>query len=236
MSFLKEIYLYFFMHSSVYELIGAIYGDGHIHSTENRITLVGSLEDYYYYTFYLKPIIEKIFPSVKVCIRRRNDRNSYYLSFESKDAFQKLQSFNLWRDAKDNLVLPFLPNSRSLKLFLRGLFDTDGSLKFSKQTRKINYYPRIQYAFKESQFSQNLGILLSRAGFIYCCWYDKRDKEYYYQISGENSLHRWVKTIGFSNPVHYSKYLYWRKFGYCIPKSTLSFRTGALNLKIEALL
>src|SRR3989344_5821910 len=163
------------MRSSVYELIGAIYGDGHIHSTENRVTLVGSLEDYYYYTFYLKPLIEKLFPGINVYIRKRNDRNSYYLSFESKDAFQKLQSFHLWRGAKNNLVLPILSNSLSLKLFLRGLFDTD------------------------------------------------------------SFLHTWIKTVGLSNPVHYSKYLYWKRFGYFIPRSSLAFRMNALHLKTEDL-
>ncbi|HIH58854.1 MAG TPA: hypothetical protein HA360_03190 [Nanoarchaeota archaeon] len=223
------------MRSSVYELIGAIYGDGHIHSTENRVTLVGSLEDYYYYTFYLKPLIEKLFPGINVYIRKRNDRNSYYLSFESKDAFQKLQSFHLWRGAKNNLVLPILSNSLSLKLFLRGLFDTDGSLKFSKQSKNINYYPRIQYAFKESDFSRDLGTFLSQAGFTFCRWYDKRDKEYYYQISGDSFLHTWIKTVGLSNPVHYSKYLYWKRFGYFIPRSSLAFRMNALHLKTEDL-
>lgn len=223
------------MHSSIYELIGAIYGDGHIHNTENRITLVGSLEDYYYYTFYLKPLIEKLFPELKVYIRKRNDRASYYLSFESKDAFQKLQSFYLWRGAKNNLVLPILPNSQSLKLFLRGLFDTDGSLKFSKQNTSVNYYPRIQYAFKDSFFSKELGTLLEKIGFAFSRWYDHRDNEYYYQISGYDSLHKWIKIIGFSNPVHYSKFLYWKKYGYSIPKTSLAFRTEALHLKIEAL-
>lgn len=223
------------MNSSIYELVGAIYGDGHIHSSANRITLVGSLEDYYYYTFYLKPLIEKNFPSVPVYIRKRNDRNSYYLTFESKTAFQKLQQFCLWRGAKNALVLPSLPNSHSLKLFLRGLFDTDGSLKFSKQTKDKNYYPRIQYAFKESTFSKELGILISQAGFTSCRWYDPRDKEYYYQISGAKNLEKWSRVIGFSNPVHKSKFLFWKKLGYSISRSTLDFRLKTLDLKIECL-
>jgi len=41
--------------------------------------------------------------------------------------------------------------------------------------------------------------------------------------------------VGFSNIVHFSKYLFWKKYGYCISKSTLDYRLKTLNLKIEDL-
>ena len=157
------------------------------------------------------------------------------LALSQRMLFKNFKAFIYGGGLKIILFLPILPNSLSLKLFLRGLFDTDGSLKFSKQSKNINYYPRIQYAFKESDFSRDLGTFLSQAGFTFCRWYDKRDKEYYYQISGDSFLHTWIKTVGLSNPVHYSKYLYWKRFGYFIPRSSLAFRMNALHLKTEDL-
>ncbi|MAG78012.1 hypothetical protein CL616_01465 [archaeon] len=214
-----------------FELVGAIYGDGHVHSTENRVTIVGSLEDFYYYSFSLKPYLESF--GLNVSIKKRNDRNAYYLYFENKIFFERILSWGLTRGAKTDLVLPKFANNKEIASFLRGLFDTDGSLKFSKQSKWFNYYPRIQYSFKVSSFSDNLGKLFLKLGFNFSKWLDKRDNEYYYQISGFDNLKRWNKLIGFANPVHYSKYLFWEKFGQSIPKSSLDFRLKALNLKIE---
>ncbi|MBT3324173.1 hypothetical protein HN681_00200 [archaeon] len=222
------------MEDFLFELIGAIYGDGHVHSTENRITIVGSLEDYYYYQFYLKPNIEKLF-DVKVYIRKRKDRNAYYLSFENKKVMQKLLDLGLSRGKKENLQIFNFPNKIALINFLRGLFDTDGSLKFSKQTKDYNYYPRLQFCFKKSDFSFNLGELFEILEFNYAKWYDKRDHQWCYQISGKKNLEQWQKMVGFSNIVHFSKYLFWKKYGYCISKSTLDYRLKTLNLKIEDL-
>jgi hypothetical protein len=36
-----------------------------------------------------------------------------------------------------------------------------------------------------------------------------------------------------NNPVHYSKYEFWQKFGHYIPKSSLKSRREALTLNIE---
>ena len=214
-----------------YELIGVILGDGHVHTTENRITLTGSLEDFYYYRLYLKPLILKFYP-VNVYIRRDKYKNSFRLVFESKKAMEDLLSYGLQRGIKDNLKMLNFASNEQLISFLRGLFDTDGSLKFSKQTKGYNYYSRIQFAFTVSEFSDQLGTLFERLGFNYGKWYCKRDNEYYYHISGVDNLEKWNRMIGFSNPVHKSKYLFWKKKGFCIPKSSLADRLKALSLKM----
>jgi len=217
-----------------YELLGAIYGDGHVHTTENRITIVGSLEDFYYYYYYLKPQIENFF-NVNVYVRQRKDRNAFYLSFESKEVFEYLLNKGLLRGAKVNLGLSFFENEIQVVSFLRGLFDTDGSLKFSKQTQSINYYPRIQLVFRDNPFSKELGSLFEKLGFNYAFWYSGRDKQNCYQISGKINLEKWNKIIGFSNPVHKTKYLYWKENSCYEPYSSLDSRLKTLNLKIEAL-
>ncbi|PIN79659.1 hypothetical protein COV16_03080 [Candidatus Woesearchaeota archaeon CG10_big_fil_rev_8_21_14_0_10_34_8] len=71
------------------EIIGIILGDGHLHKKSNKITIVGSLEDFYYYKFHVIPLIRSIF----VCnpkIRKRNDKNAYYIDFNSKENFAKI--------------------------------------------------------------------------------------------------------------------------------------------------
>tara|TARA_Y100000310_G_scaffold341118_1_gene439230 strand:+ start:391 stop:1074 length:684 start_codon:yes stop_codon:yes gene_type:complete len=218
----------------LFELFGVIYGDGHVHTTENRITITGSLEDFYYYSYYLKPLILSLF-NVNVNIRKDKVKNSYRLVFENKSVFNKILSYGLKRGKKVGLIPFNLSNSEEIIAFLRGLFDTDGSLKFSKQSKDYNYYPRIQFAFLASPFSENLGSLFSRLGFNYSRWYSKRDNEYYYHISGKENLIKWFQLVGFSNLVHLSKYLFWLKKGFYVPRSTLDDRLKALDLKIEDL-
>ena len=79
---LKLVDLYLIM-DKLFELFGVIYGDGHVHTTENRITITGSLEDFYYYSYYLKPLILSLF-NVNVNIRKDKVKNSYRLVFENK--------------------------------------------------------------------------------------------------------------------------------------------------------
>ncbi len=57
------------------ELIGIILGDGNLHKSSNCITIVGSLEDLFYYENYVIPIIKSLFP-VNPKLMKRNDRNA----------------------------------------------------------------------------------------------------------------------------------------------------------------
>jgi len=143
----------------VAELIGIILGDGHPHTKSNLITIVGSLEDIYYYQKRVIWLFEFLFnktPSLK----KRNDLNAYYLMACSKKIMDFLvNEVKLKRGAKVNASVPEVisSNPKLIPYFLRGLFDTDGCIKFSKQTKKINYYPRVQIALRNSPLAYELG-------------------------------------------------------------------------------
>ena len=217
------------------ELTGVILGDGHLHKKSNCITIVGSLEDIYYYKNRVIPLFEELF-NMKPKLRRRNDRNAYYLHLENKKVFEFLtKEVGLVRGNKTNAKIPrFVLNDKKMKkCFLRGLYDTDGCLKFSKQTKEINYYPRVQFDFKKSNFAHQIGNILNKVDFKYGKWEENINNELvFYHISGNDNLERWFRIIKPKNPVHISKYLFWKKFGHYIPKSTLNERLKALNLNI----
>jgi len=114
------------------------------------------------------------------------------------------------------------------------LFDTDGYLKFSKQTKNMNYYPRIRFCFRDSNFVWQVKELLEKINFNFGTWTDNRyNKIIYFEISGKDNLGRWMKVVNSSNLVHKTKYLMWKKFGFHKPKSSLKSRIEALNLNIE---
>ncbi|MEA3430288.1 MAG: hypothetical protein U9R08_03370 [Nanoarchaeota archaeon] len=212
------------------ELLGIILGDGNLHKSEYRITIVGSLEDYSYYENRVLPLFSKIF-NKSLKIKFRNDRNAIYIELNNKIAVKFLLKLGLKQGNKLGVGVPnlILKNDCLIPHFLRGLFDTDGSLKFQKQSKLVNHYPRIQFCFKHSPLSIKLKDLIISLGFNFSSWIDKRGLHYYH-ISGSKNLDKWMQLVNMNNPVHKTKYLYWKQKGFCIPKSTLEQRKKALNL------
>tara|TARA_B100000315_G_C14568269_1_gene584103 strand:- start:571 stop:1302 length:732 start_codon:yes stop_codon:yes gene_type:complete len=215
------------------EFIGIVLGDGNIHLEYNRVTIVGSLEDIYYYKYHVIPLIVELFNIIPK-LKKRKDRNAYYIYFYSKPIIDFLiNEIGLIRGNKKNAKIPLfiLKNKKLYPPFLRGLFDTDGCLKFSKQSKSYNYYPRLELGFTPSTFSNQLKYLFEKLGFNYGKWSQGRKFVLLiYQLSGTENLEKWMELISPKNPVHFSKYLFWDKFGYYIPKSSLKSRIEALNL------
>lgn len=210
------------INSEIAELCGVILGDGHLYNTENRITITGSTKDVFYYKNYLIPLFKKYFKIKPKLVKVRN-KNSYRLILENKNIFEFFTNrLGLVRGKKVNISVPkaILNNLQLLKSFIRGLFDTDGYLKFSKQNKKINYYPRIRFSFYKTPLSLQLSDIFRKLNFTFNFGIDKRNGLLCYEISGSKNLDRWMALIGTSNRVHSSKYLVWKKLGY-IPRNFL---------------
>ncbi|MCK4670354.1 MAG: hypothetical protein KAT43_04050 [Nanoarchaeota archaeon] len=217
------------------ECLGIILGDGHLHKKSNCITIVGSLEDLQYYKDNVIPLLKSLFTG-NPKLRKRNDRNAYYIDFNSKEAMNHLTNkIGLVRGNKVNARIPTIitNNLNLIPHFLRGLFDTDGCLKFSKQSKDIRYYPRIQFCFRNTKFAEEVGDLLIKIGFKIATWKDQRfNGLLFYQISGKENLERWMQVVGSNNIVHKTKYLVWKERGFYIPKSSLKSRIEALTLNM----
>lgn len=237
----------------VAEICGIILGDGHMHTTENRVTITGSLEDMHYYKNYVIPLFISSFrvnPSFKFI----KNKNSCHMYINNKEMFKFLtDKLNMHRGNKINAHIPklILNNTKLIPHFLRGIFDTDGSLKFSKQAKNINYYPRIRLCCQESYLSKEISILLNKLNFNFS--ESKNFNKFTgfknskgmpilanrhvvcYEISGKNNIIKWTKLIDSSNPVHLTKFLIWRKMGLGFPNSSLYDRLNILNLGVDDL-
>jgi DNA-binding transcriptional regulator WhiA len=219
------------------EFLGIVLGDGHLHTKHNRVTVTGSLDDIYYYKTRVIPLIIKLF-NIKPALKKNPSKNSYYLYFNSYKVMDLFTKLGMIRGTKKNAQIPsFIKRDKNLILhFLRGLFDTDGYLKFSKQTRTKHYYPRIRLSIRVSKFAKEVGDLITECKLSYGSWYDKRGNgSVYYEISGKENLEKWIKKIDFNNPVHKTKYLFWKNYGYYIPNSSFADRLKSLNLNTDLL-
>ena len=90
------------MNEKTAEMVGIILGDGHLHNKSNLITIVGSLEDLDYYDKRVIPLMQNIFKKTPT-LRRRNDRNAYYLMLYCKNSMDYLvNQIKMKRGAKTN--------------------------------------------------------------------------------------------------------------------------------------
>ena len=132
----------FLLNNKTVELAGLIAGDGYLHKSCNRIIVTGSLDDLYYYENYIIPIFIKSF-NITPKLYKRKGKNAYDLQIENKNVFSFfVNELGMIRGSKKNRVLipdKIIKNKEFSKNFIRGLFDTDGCLKFSKQTKNLNY-------------------------------------------------------------------------------------------------
>lgn len=99
-----------------------------------------------------------------------------------------------------------------LKYVLRGIFDTDGSLYFTKNDwKKYRRYPIIELSMHNDVLLKQVKGILDAVGF--------NTKIVHYKDSvklhGKKNLLRWFKLIGSSHPDKHSKLSFWTRFGYC---------------------
>jgi hypothetical protein len=50
---------------------------------------------------------------------------------------------------------------------------------------------------------------------------------------GSEKLEKWMNLIGIKNPVKLTRYLVWKRFGFCPPHTTLKQREDFLNGKLD---
>ncbi len=106
-----------------------------------------------------------------------------------------------------------MQSSRSIQLaFLRGLFDTDGCLRFDKNRTEKNYYPKIEFTFASIKLIKDLSILLNNLGLCNYTW-DCKDSAKLC-IAGKIMLHKWMKEVKPKNSKHLNKYKKFEKEGY----------------------
>ena len=220
------------------ELCGIILGDGNLHKSYNRITISGSLDDLIYFQNHVIPLFRKCFGVINPRIYRLKNKQAYNLEIHNKCIFQFfIKTFDLKRGPKYDAHVPkiIFSNPELIPHFLRGLFDTDGCLKFSKQARSYPYYPRIRFALVSSPIAHELCFLLRRTGFS--ASKDVRPNHGYkttkdivtYEISGQKALERWMRLVRPANPVQIAKYVYWKKFGRHEPNMPFAVRVSRIG-------
>lgn len=190
------------------ELTGIMCGDGCLSSKKQKYVVYISghkQDDRYYHDNTTKPLFLKIF-SKEIKVHERKDENTLFIRFSDEKIFNMLNSIGLPIGKKyDYLKVPdsIINNSVLSVCFLRSLADTDGSIVFSKQHRKVSYYPRIEIASKSKTFLEEVLSILVSNGFYGSV--SKKGVHFRLEIPGFKNLNRWLNIIGFNNQKHINK-------------------------------
>jgi DNA-binding transcriptional regulator WhiA len=188
------------------ELIGIMFGDGCLSRTGGKYIIYISghkKDDYLYHSQFIVPLFKRTF-NKEVNVQFRKGENTLFIRFSDKSIFYELKDLGLPVGRKyDYLKIPlFIIHTPILfKRFIRGLFDTDGSVIFSKQHRTNHYYPRLEIASHSKSFLDETLKILKANGF-YGSVSNKNKGNYRLEIPGFKNLKKWKEEIGFSNVKH----------------------------------
>ena len=225
------------LNEQLYEFYGILMGDGCISryryksKIRHEIRIDGhSITDAEYYHNYIVNLISKVIDKKPKPGFRKNC-NAIYIHFHSKEFAEFLsKTFNFPFGKKGDITIKkeVLEDFNKLKHVLRGLFDTDGCLYFTKNNSKIRYYPIIEISSHSFPLILQLENALQKAGFVVKISHYKDSVK----LHGKQNLLKWMELIGTSNPDKASKFDFWEKNGYCPKVDELSYkeRLKALGL------
>jgi len=232
------------------EILGIILGDGHLDlkkypkSPHYVLNISGSLsEDYNYYIDEINPMFFQLFnKEFKFVFQRENE---FFARVSSKAIATFFKNLGVKPGKKvDNNEIPdkiMNANDEIKKAFLRGVFDTEGSIAFKKNTKGFHVGPTITLAMKSEKFVYQLRTILCSFNFNPAVYfeefYDKRFNRTYrrhrLELPGKKNLAKFLEVINFRNPRHLTKIEIWNRFGFYPPRLVYQQRIDILNGKLN---
>jgi len=224
------------------EVCGMHAGDGHLHKNQRQFEISGHIEEKDYYDksviplfnkFFEKPVKGRFFPTKKT-----------YGFYKAGSSFPlKLNCFGFPFGSKKLIVgIPKqIRGSKNLEIkkrFLRGYFDTDGCVTFDRKFKNSkNSYPRIILTSISNFLIDDVCALLKEFDFRFYVVRRKREKLWNdlhaIYLVGINQIEKWFKEIGSKNHCKHSRYLIWKKFGFCPPFTNYQERKNILSGKLD---
>jgi len=184
------------------EFIGALLGDGNIWAKKYELVITGDrIKDKDYFE-YLSRLVEANF-DYKPHIRFRS--GGLRLVIRSKSIFSSIKRH--LPNGKRALSVE-IPAGLDEKAVLRGIFDTDGSIFFSRKPG-VDKYPCIEISTISCKLAEQLVELLSELGFRPRIRTDLRiHRVYIIALNGKNQARKWLADIGSSNPTKLARLAY----------------------------
>ena len=192
------------------EFFGILTGDGYIglyRKYDYVMDISGNkLLDLEYLENHVSNLIKNLF-NLKSCIIKRKDQNTVYIRIRSKGLFFYLKENGFKIGIKGRIGIPrwIMKNEEFLIYFIRGLFDTDGTICLKNRNGKI--YPVVSICSKSDLLlkkvkkfidSKNIPLYFGKEVIL-----DKRYKKpivmFRIQINGYKNTKKWIELISTKN-------------------------------------
>jgi intein/homing endonuclease len=208
------------------ELCGLFAGDGWINSRRNTVFICGSVKEKEFYDKHVRELFEKGL-NFTPKLRHFPYWSVYGVAVYSKSVtdFFKAQGFNEGKKVLTVKIPNEILSSKNLwPFFLRGIFDSDGSIYFEK-----NYAPgvihkqrrraRMEIGSASKDLIGDLYKICVEIGYQPTVRIQKpsgkgRHNSYKLRFNRKDDVLRWFKEISPKNNVHISRFKKWQKFGY----------------------
>ncbi len=226
----------------VAEETGVHLGDGEMGVYPNNFGLsyqfgyTGNLrEDELYLRDHVALVVYRAYGKMPSTVERFIEGGYIRLRYYSKSNVPFKNSFlKLPLGRKHDLRIPrqIAKDPKLLRLCVRGLFDTDGSVYFDKNRDRAYSIPVISISntshgllkeVSEAAHKLGLGQVAVRATRPGHGRYKRRKTLYEIHYKGDQNLESWMRTFGTRNLAKLSRILMYEKFGECGPG--ISFRT-----------
>ena len=222
---------------NLYEFIGIMIGDGCLmdypHLRAYRVEITGNVVEERDYYEKISVFLQKEFNLTPKVFERsykdgskglklivNNKRFVYFLKNECGFTNNKTYTIEI-----PNHLMAW----NKSKYILRGIFETDGCLYFSKSkvTTNMPTYPRLEITTVSIKLANQIIKILKENGFSVQNHKNRTSTVIY--LSGTEMLQKWINEIGFSSNKNWSKYYLWKKLGHYIPRITLPERLSLLE-------
>jgi intein/homing endonuclease len=230
------------------EILGMFAADGNLQ--DGHISIWGNIhEDKMYYNEIVCPLFSKAFNiSIKAHEKKSNSVYGFYIC--NKKVINNFKEFGFTKRKSESVRVPkevLLSNdNKIISAFIRGFADCDGCLNFmkryekgySKFKRAYHTYPRIFIKIISRDMIEDLSYLLKRLNinhkkYTYKSKQQNAKDSWIITIRGNVEINNWMDKIGFNNYSKNTKYLIWKKYGFCPIPSSLFQREQILKEQLD---
>jgi len=230
------------------EILGMFAADGSMQ--EDHICMWGNIyEDQEYYDEIVCQLFSKVF-NKKIVAHEKKSNSVYGFYICDKKVIKSFKELGFSRNKTYTVKAPKRiiesNNKEIISAFIRGFTDCDGCLTFMKRKekgyckfkRKFHAYPRILIGGVSEKMMEDLSYLLKKIDMAHSKHILKVKKaneknQVIISIRGINRLKIWKERIGFNNHAKTTKYLIWKKFGFCPTNINLKQRQLILKDKLN---
>jgi hypothetical protein len=233
------------------EIMGICLGDGciSINKRYSELAILGDInEERIYYDEWVIPLLNRnlFLPLTNKEIKAKEypKMGVYGIIAFNKNVVDYLLLQGLKPSPKISHGVPKIikeSDFRKQKRFIRGVFDTDGSVFFEKNyasKSKVHSRMRIKLESVSKELVNDCIEICRDMGYKPYRrkpYKGKKDlnMKYGFTIQRKEDLIKWIEEIGFKSPKHATKIEIWKNLGYCPPYTTLDERMVSLSAKLK---